>query len=432
MSALHLVSDTESALRNDVSVVLPASKSIAARALVANHFAPRRAALLNLPDCADTASLAEAIRRLESLQEAGGGASDLYIGEGAASLRFFLPAAASAHGVRLRIDAAPSLSRRPLLPLIEALLSLGASVTASDAQGHPPVVVDGRIIEGGEISVPATISSQFASALMLSAPSWKSGLRLRLEGGIPVSLPYIRMTAGVMDIFGAEVSIGSGNGICVGSGGYHAPERYMIESDWSAASYFYELALLRPGSDIRIRTLTPASESLQGDSECEGIFRSLGVETEYLPDGGCRLKGSVGAIEALRRREQPLELSLRDWPDLTPAISVGLCGAGIPYRISGIGHLRHKESDRIATLAEGLRRCGFSIDTGDDFISFSGRSDDSSAAVCIAAHSDHRIAMSFGALVAARGEMLIDSPEVVEKSFPGFWRQLYSLGIKSV
>ncbi len=412
------------------AVCLPLSKSEAARVLVASFWSGDCLDCLVLPKADDTQCLLSALRRLRNLTDAGiagedtGDDTSFFLGEGAAGLRFFLPVAASLPGMMLRVDCGETLRRRPMDILLEALETFGANVRSH--AGRPPFLVAGRRLRGGSIIMDASVSSQFISGLMLSAPMWEKGLSLRYAGGAGgsvVSRPYIALTADVMRRFGADVSVHE-DGVAVAPGGYSPTGPVEIEADWSAASYYYEY-VLTGGRPCLLRGLRPYGESLQGDSMCEKLMSQLGVVTRWNADGDALLSLS-GPILA-KAIEKGVEWNLSDFPDLVPALAVGCCVAGIPFRFQGVGHLKYKETDRLSALSAELCKLGFAVEAGDDAISWSGARTSMGTDVLIKTYSDHRMAMAFGAVMHMIEGLSIEEPQVVAKSYPDFWQHLSSL-----
>lgn len=389
------------------AVSLPASKSIAARALILSHVYGGSILIGSLPDCDDTRELEHALWRFA---EAKPGVT-YNLGSGGTSLRFFLALAASWPGFEGVIDCSDALRGRPLGPLVDALREAGADIECLSREGHAPMRVIGRRLDGTGVQVAKGVSSQYVSALMMVSPLWRHPFVADTEG--EVSRPYIEMTARMIEQIAA----------------IRNTELYYIEPDWSAASYFYELALLQPEREIRLTGLVPHGESLQGDSTCERIFARLGVETRYSDDGSVTLCGEREKIDALRRAgAQPVVMNLNDTPDLVPALAVGLCMAGIRFRFEGIGHLRHKESDRLSVLKEELGKAGFELHAGEDSLEWTGETRTAEDRVVFDAHGDHRMAMSLAVAAAARGEVVVDGAESVDKSFPSFFDQLERVG----
>lgn len=406
-------------------VELPLSKSIAIRVLSANAVSKWQgrgeADIPKMPDCDD------ALRFSEALMRVGEGGNTVYIGEGGTPLRFFISLMASMPGRDVSVSCSRGLMRRPLKPLLDALRSAGAELRCLRREDYPPLRILGRQLGTGYVTIDPSVSSQFISALMLAAPLWQQGLRLKYGDGKRVSTPYIEMTAAVMKRFGADVEISSG-GVNVASGSLTPPEVFPIETDWSAASYFYELSLLLPGKTIPLLQLSPAEGSLQGDARCEEIFRQLGVETSRHDDGSVRLRSDPDVIESYRNLKDPFLLDLNSTPDLVPAIAVGLCCAGIHYKLTGIGHLRHKESNRLMALANEMEKIGYRVEFDSESLSWTGGITPVGENETIATYSDHRIAMAFAPATVRMPYLYIADPEVVRKSFPGYWKALEGLG----
>lgn len=366
--------------------------------------------LANLPDCGDTRGM---LRLTAAVREAllTGKAVTADIGEGGTTLRFGMAACASIPGLDITLIGSPRLMERPHATLIDALRSSGADITPISEKNALHII--GRELPGGEIRLDGSVSSQYLSALMLSAPVWKDTTIFRLSAPV-VSIPYITMTAGVMRAFGAEVEIeemAEGLSVAVKATGYAQCARYEVEGDWSGASYFYEAQLLMQAlgldvSEITMPTLKAPAESLQGDSRVAAVFA----------EAARRLK--------TRDCEAPFLLNLRDAPDLTPAVAVGLTLAGIPFRIEGIGHLRHKESDRLSAITTELGRLGYVVEAEGDAMRYEGRRCDMESAPHIRTYQDHRMAMAFAPARMLSDEISIDNPEVVEKSFPDYWREM--------
>ena len=387
------------------TINIPGSKSIAARALVCRLLGGHDTLLTNLPDCGDTRGM---LRLTEAVRHAlaTGEAATVDIGEGGTTLRFGMAACASIPGLDITLTGSGRLMERPHDTLIKALRDMGADVTLMPKEKSIRIL--GRELSGGVLRLDGSVSSQYLSALMLAAPTWKADTRFILEGNV-VSRPYIEMTAGVMCAFGADVRFPFSvfrfplSEVIVHATGYAQCARYDIEGDWSGASYFFELRLIAEAIGVELPeftmpTLKAPAESLQGDSRVAAIFAT-----------------------------NPRILNLNDAPDLVPAVAVGRCIAGIPFRIEGVAHLRHKETDRMAAIATELRRLGFIIETGDDFMAWDGARCEPEANPMIRTYQDHRMAMAFAPALLAFPTLRIEDPSVVDKSFPDFWNQLNAL-----
>lgn len=434
---------TTKTMKTMTAINIPGSKSIAARALVCRLLGGHDTVLANLPDCGDTRGmlrLTEAVRKALATGEP----ITVDIGEGGTTLRFGMAACASIPGLDIILTGSPRLMERPHDILLQALRDMGADIELIDIASIPGpmtsttkgIYIRGRELSGGTTRIDGSVSSQYLSALMLAAPTWKSDTRFVLEGNV-VSRPYIEMTAGVMRSFGADISIegeeskvksevlgtNSKFEVLVRATGYAQCARYDIEGDWSGASYFFELRLIAKAlgieiPDFEMPALRAPSESLQGDSRVAAIFAEACGRT-HEPDV---------TIEETSH-PQRMTMNLNDAPDLVPAIAVGLCVAGISFRIEGVAHLRHKETDRMEAIASELRRLGFIITTGDDFMAWDAHRCAPEPGPLIRTYQDHRMAMAFAPARLAFPTLRIEDSSVVVKSFPGFWQELEKVGI---
>ena len=308
------------------------------------------------------------------------------------------------------------MRQRPISLLVEALRSLGADIAYMETEGFPPLRVRGRQLEGGTLSLPATVSSQYISALLMVAPLMHRGLRLHLEGEI-ASRPYIDMTLKLMRHFGAQADWTAETTLEVKPGTYRHDVAFAVEPDWSAASYLYEMAALSPGLRFSASGLLHPAVSLQGDSRCAELFGRLGVATRFLADG------TAGIFRDPRvPLPERVEWDLGGQPDLVPALAATLCALGVRFRIGGIGHLRHKESDRLSALVSELGKCGHVLQADGGSLTYEGEMCAVRGKPVIDTRGDHRTAMSIAPLAGRLPCGLeIDDPRVVDKSFPGYW-----------
>ncbi len=387
--------------------MLPLSKSIAARRLILDYIYRRDNDVITLPECDDTRELSSAILQLRSHPKGDGLNFDL--GSGGTSFRFFVALVASLPDFEGRIDCSDLLRNRPLLPLIEALRSAGAEIIFEGNAPTPPLIIKGKRLSAKDLKVDTTLSTQFASAIAMASLLWEKPWRPRIISGMPSS-PYLKMTLQMID--DAQVGV--------------FPE---IEADWSAASYFYEYTLLNPGVKIILEGLKPQRASLQGDARCKEIFAGLGVNTSWRDDGSA-------VISCETPRVNQVHINMSETPDLVPALAVALCGAGIPFTLSGIANLRVKESDRVASLCSELGRFGYRLKADKESISYSGTPDFIRQPKCLDSHGDHRIAMCMAVLSKSlyRGGIIgkipmIRGAEAVSKSYPGFFEDLRRLNL---
>ncbi|MEP4651787.1 MAG: 3-phosphoshikimate 1-carboxyvinyltransferase, partial [Ilumatobacter sp.] len=308
------------------------------------------------------------------------------------------------------IDGEPPLRSRPMGPLHDSLHSLGARVEPADQWGHLPVTVSGPLGGADAIVMPGDVSSQYVTALMLIAPMIRGGLSLGLSTAL-VSRPYVEITKSVMAAFGADdVTVGERH-ITVADGAYRATT-YRVEPDASSASYPLAAAAIVGGA-VSVRGL--GRSSMQGDATFCDVLERM----------GCIL--TVGATDTvvMRRRDTPLrgiDIDMSDISDLVPTVAVVATQATTPTRITGVGFIRGKESDRLGDLATELRKLGADIDVQTDGLTI--RPTDMLHGARLDTHHDHRLAMSFGVLGLAVDGLEITDPHVVSKSWPGFWDAL--------
>lgn len=396
------------------TVTLPASKSISNRALVINALSGKGVMPENLSDCDDTFVM---VRGLEELNIKDSSAtSDLPVIDimaAGTAMRFLSAYLSVTPGTRI-ITGTERMRHRPISVLVDALRTLGAEIDYVEEEGYPPLRITGHPLEGGSICLPGNVSSQYVSALLMAGPQLQKGLTLTLTGEI-VSRPYIDMTLGIMKQFGAQASWSGANEISVSPSPY-TPIPYYIENDWSASSYWYEMVALTPESEVILPGLF--AESLQGDQAVKDIFAPLGVETTFLPDNrGVRLTHAG-------QHAQRLDIDMLRQPDLAQTVVVTCCMLQMPFRITGLQSLKIKETDRIKALRCELAKLGYAIQEADDSILYwDGERCQEEAAPAIDTYEDHRMAMSFAPCAQVLGEIRINNPQVVSKSYPSFWKE---------
>lgn len=387
-------------------VTLPASKSISNRALILGAMCGGACDLRNLSDCDDTEVMLRALRS---------GGSDFDIKAAGTAMRF-LTAYLSETAGRWTITGTERMKCRPIGLLVDALNALGAHIEYIEKEGFPPLRIMGCALQGGEISLAGGVSSQYVSALLMAAPLMKKGLTLHLEGTI-VSRPYIRLTLQLMEQFGVKADW-DGQTIYVLPGEYK-PICFTVESDWSAASYWYAIAALSEDAEIELRGLF--KDSMQGDAAGARLFARLGVETVFT-DNGVRLNHS-GEVA------RELQYDFVDEPDLAQTFVVCCALRGIPFHFTGLQSLKIKETDRIEALKAELRKLGYVLKGDDSSMEWDGERCTPDSAPVIATYEDHRMAMAFApAALVRQGGLQIADPCVVTKSYPAFWDDLRGAG----
>lgn len=395
------------------TVKLPGSKSIANRILLMKAIAGAELDFVNLPESNDVIVLKKCL-------ETDNGTC--FFEDAGTPLRFYLTYVALRGNDERVIDGFERLKERPIKPLLEALEFCGAEFNYLEkAYSLPLKVVKALNKDTKELSISASVSSQFISALMLIAPYLNNGLIIRLKGEMR-SAPYVKMTMALMNQYGVRCEY-EDTAIVVGAGQYLF-DSTEIESDWSAAAFFYNLMAVGRKGDILLEGLD--QDSIQGDHKIIDYYRELGVQTDF-EVGGVRIRceGDVPAN---------FEVDLRDTPDVFPALCATVVALRIPSVFKGIRNLRDKESDRVEAMANNSKLMGATFRmTNDDELSISFDSMPEEK-MDIQTYGDHRIAMACS-VFAMKAELEIDVEEVVSKSFPSYWEvfnQLYGNLAKKV
>ena len=394
------------------TVVLNGSKSIANRALIIRALTNEPFEISNLSNADDTTILDDLLKSDDDVLDAGAGGT---------TFRFLTAYLATQAGREVVLTGSERMQQRPIRLLVNALNTLGADISYEKHEGFPPLRIKGRKLKGGKVSIPADTSSQYISALLMIGPTLSEGLELQLEGEI-VSLPYILMTLNLMRYFGAECSM-EGNTICVKESPYQA-RPFFVEADWSAASYFYSIVMLADEADIQLEGLS--EDSIQGDAVIARLLAPW-VHTEYGQHTVRLTKTSAADINTFR-------YDFLECPDLGQTVVAALAAKKIDAELSGLKTLLIKETDRVAALDNELRPYGvtFSGSVDANLWKLSARQFNPAPAQipAIQTYEDHRMAMSFAPLALVTGEMHIDEPNVVTKSYPAYWNDLRLLGFE--
>ena len=331
------------------------------------------------------------------------------------ALRFFAAYWATQEGRTITITGNPRLCERPIAPLVDALRQLGADIDYLDQSGHAPLRITGRRLQSGHLTMRGDVSSQFISALLMIAPVI-GGLELELAGDI-VSRPYIDMTMALMERHG--VRVGENDGVFTVPADRYLPAPPCGEGDWSAAAFWLALQALLPEARITLKGLRP--DSVQGDRRILTIMEQMGMVPHWHDDGSLTMDMSRADCCCCSTFAD-----LSGTPDLAPVLVVMLCLLGRPFRITGLRTLRHKESDRLEALRTELRKLGYLLTIeGDDAVSWHFATCPAEEHPVINPHGDHRIAMAMALAAVRHPGLAIDNPQVVTKSYPNFWQQLF-------
>ncbi|MCX2719146.1 3-phosphoshikimate 1-carboxyvinyltransferase [Lentiprolixibacter aurantiacus] len=331
------------------------------------------------------------------------------------AMRFLTAYFATLEGADIVLTGSSRMKERPIAILVDALRRLGADIDYLGNEGYPPLGLRGRALELNQISLPANVSSQYISALLLVAPSLKEGLILDLEGQI-TSVPYIRMTLQLLEELGIRNEF-TGQRIRVYPKAKVDPKLVVVESDWSSASYFYSiLALSEEGSELLLSSYK--ANSLQGDSVLQNIYADFGVETSF--EGHSIRLTKVGKAQI-----NHLDCDLTEAPDLAQTIAVSCFGLGISCTLTGLHTLKIKETDRLLALEKELTKLGGKITTTNSTLQLEP-SDEIVSGVAIDTYNDHRMAMAFAPL-GLHTPITINDAGVVSKSYPYFWKDLKTI-----
>lgn len=309
------------------------------------------------------------------------------------------------------------MKERPIKILVDALRQLGANITYEENEGFPPLRIKGSRLSQNRISLPADVSSQYISALLLIAPKLDNGLELLLEGKI-TSVPYINMTLALLKQVGINATFNE-NTIIVEPKPEIAKKTVTVESDWSSASYFYSIAALsNQGTQITLSSYK--QDSFQGDSALAAIYESFGVSTTYYQNTITLIKNGVVSL--------PIDFELNNTPDIAQTIAVTCFGLGIACKLTGLHTLKIKETDRLEALQTELQKLGAHIAVTNDSLILK-ESLQINSGISVKTYNDHRMAMAFAPL-ALKVPIVIEDAGVVSKSYPAFWNDLKNIGFQ--
>jgi len=395
----------------NASIQLPASKSISNRALILCALSNNNFPILNLSNSDDTQVMLKAFNSEDTLID---------IGAAGTSMRFLTAYFSQCQGNKI-ITGSERMKNRPIRILVEALQQIGAEISYLEKEGFPPLQIDGRKLIGGNLMLDGSVSSQYLSALMMIAPLMEKGLEISLIGDI-VSRPYIKMTLRLMELFGVK-TVWEGKNIRIAPQIYTACP-FKVESDWSAASYWYEIMALAQGNP-NVELLGLEENSMQGDSKTVELFKKLGITTDFLSSGSVQLT----RLPADKTRMELFSYDFVNEPDLAQTLVVTCCMLGIPFQFSGLQSLKIKETDRTAALQTELKKLGYIVKSyPEGLMEWGGERCEPESDPVISTYEDHRMAMAFAPVCQKAGKIRIENPEVVTKSYPGYWEDLKKAG----
>lgn len=401
----------------DATVALPASKSISNRALIiyalsGGHIMPQ-----NLSDCDDTEVIINAIRYMPDVID---------IKAAGTAMRFMTAYLSLMRGTHT-LTGTERMKKRPIKILVDALRSLGAEISYLEEDGFPPLSITGTKLTGSVLEMSGSVSSQYISAVLMIGPMLDKGFELRLTGDI-ISRPYIDLTLYMMNEFGADADWTSADTITIKPVPYKTRE-YLIENDWSGASYWYEMMALMDNPDAKLMLTGLKDGSKQGDSVARYIFSMLGVKTVF--ESKTSRKPQTVTITANGRCLPRLEYDFINSPDLAQTFVVTCAAKGVRFHFKGLSTLKIKETDRIEALKKEMRKLGYVIESRNDSeLIWDGETCEPQMEKGIDTYEDHRMALAFAPYALKSGEIIINNPQVVTKSYPHFWESLEEVGFK--
>ena len=363
--------------------------------------------IFNLSDSDDTQLMLSAI---ESDKK------EINIGHAGTAMRFLTSYYSSISENSKVLTGSNRMKQRPISILVDALKDLGCDIEYTEKSGFPPLKINGKNILSNSVTLPADVSSQYISSLMMLGVSLENGLKIELSSEI-TSLPYILMTKKIIDRIGGITKIDDGE-ITIEPFKEKAIPEQFVESDWSSASYFYSIAALSDSARLTLSTFF--KESLQGDSRLVDIYKIFGVETKFEENNIILIKNKIDLPKSIN-------LNLKDSPDLAQTIIVTCLGLGVDCKLDGLHTLKIKETDRLIALKNEIEKFNVDkVEITENSITLENNSN-LKHQVIIETYNDHRMAMSFAPL-SLKVPIKINNPEVVTKSYINFWNDLESLG----
>ncbi len=385
---------------------LPFSKSISNRLLVIHAFTKQAFKIFNLSESDDTHYMNQAFKSTEDM---------VNIGHAGTAMRF-LTAYFAAASIRKTITGSERMKNRPIGELVNALNSIGAGIEYAGNPGYPPLITSGKPLQGNEISLKGSVSSQYITALLLIAPVLPKGLTINITDKL-ISSSYVKLTLEMMKYFEVE-SYWIGNKIVIPHQQYKAND-YTVEADWSGASYWYQLAFLADSADLTLHGLF--KDSAQGDAAISDLFETIGVKASF--------NGEKLQMQKIETDCKIFEFDFINNPDMVQTFVVALCLKGIPFKLTGAQSLRIKETDRIAALQTEMNKLGFLISEPEvGTLTWDGNKNPFQTNIRIETYDDHRMALAFAPAAIHYPGLIIMDAGVVSKSYANYWDDLRSIG----
>lgn len=398
----------KSQLKNNQEILISGSKSETNRLLLLQALYPQ----LKIENASNSDDSEVIKKALQSVVKSGA----INVHHAGTAMRFLTSFYAIQDGMEVVISGSDRMHERPIKILVDALNQLGSNISYVGEEGLPPLKIFGKKLQGNKVVINANVSSQYITSLMLIGSSLPNGLEIELEGSI-TSAPYIKMTLSVLQSLGIKAEFNNKT-ISIPTTKKLTTDNFVVESDWSSASYYYSLMAL---SEINTQlTLSYFKQnSLQGDSILTEIYQNFGVQTTFIDNKIILKKVENPSIKAIN-------LNLNNAPDIAQTIIVTCLGLGITCNLTGLHTLKIKETDRLQALKNELEKFGAFVSITADSIQLNNSVNFKKESISIETYQDHRMAMAFSPLVIKQG-LLIKNAEVVSKSYPDFWKDLHCL-----
>lgn len=407
MSNLRIKHPTKNLTGN---ITLPASKSICNRVLILKKVLGIHTSIQNIATADDSVIMQHALQQTTGTVD---------VKNAGTCMRFLTAYYATTPDVDVILHGSERMHNRPIGALVDALITLGADIDYIDKPSFAPLRIKGKKLHGGVVTVDASVSSQFVSALMLVAPHFRNGLSIRLSKNT-VSKPYITLTADLLKQFGIDVTV-QDDVVIKPYQTQTAPDTFLIEPDWSAAAFWYQLLALAKEGNITLNKLTP--NSAQGDAVIADYMERFGISTQYNIQGALLTKNNNYLEKAY--------YDMLNYPDMVPAMAVLMCALNIPCTFVNVAHLEAKESKRLTALCTELGKCGFDISHNGNELHINSIGEENLVKpTSFNTYQDHRLAMALAPLALLFDEVVINDSEVVEKSYPHFWDDLRMVGFE--
>lgn len=395
----------KSELKNNQTIIISGSKSETNRLLLLQALYPN----LKIENASNSDDSEVMKNALQSVGKSG----EINVHHAGTAMRFLTSFFAIQEGLEVVISGSNRMHERPIKILVDALNQLGSDISYLNQEGFPPIKIIGKKIKKKKVLIDANVSSQYITSLMLIGSSLLNGLEIQLQGKI-TSIPYIKMTLSVLQSLGVKAEF-ENNIIKIPHTKELTNDTFVVESDWSSASYFYSLMAMS-NIDTEITLGYFKQNSLQGDAVLAEIYQNFGVQTTFTDNKIILKKVKNPSIKSIN-------INLNNAPDIAQTIIVTCLGLEITCNLTGLHTLKIKETDRLQALKNELEKFGAEVSISADSIQLNNSVDFQNETIAIETYQDHRMAMAFAPLILKQS-LVIKNAEVVSKSYTDFWNDL--------